>query len=72
MKTIKLTDDQIEVIVYALEYMGTEWSATARQFKNPNSEESFYMQDYEKKDIRKKVRVARNIMPKLGYSRDNI
>ena len=72
MKTIKLTDDQIDVIVYALEYMGTEWSATARQLSNPKSCESVYMQDYEKKEIRKKVRVARNIMPKLGFSRDNI
>ena len=52
--------------------MGTEWSATARQFKNPNSSESVYMQEHEKKEIRKKVRVARNIMPKLGLSRDNI
>tara|TARA_B100001248_G_C27391844_1_gene462863 strand:+ start:2470 stop:2688 length:219 start_codon:yes stop_codon:yes gene_type:complete len=71
MKTIKLTDDQIDVIVYALEYMGTEWSATARQFKNPNSEESVYMEDWQKKEIRKQVRVARNIMPKLGYSKNN-
>ena len=69
MKTIKLTDNQIDVIVYALEYMGTEWASTARQLSNPNSCESVYMKDWEKKEIRNKVRVARNIMPKLGYSR---
>ena len=69
MKTIKLTDNQINVIAYALEYMGTEWSHTAGQLSKPNSEESLFMQDYEKKEIRNKVRVARNIMPKLGYSR---
>ena len=29
--------------------MGTEWAYTAGQLSKPNSEESLFMQDYEKK-----------------------
>ena len=69
MKTIKLTDRQIDVLVDALIYMGTEW-AYISDLENPHWK-SNYIPDDEKKEIRNKVRIARNIMPKLGYSKNN-
>ena len=45
--------------------MGTGIQFNIGQLSKPNSEESLFMQDYEKKEIRNKVRVTRNIMPKL-------
>lgn len=67
MKTIKLTDRQIDVLVDSLIYMGTEWAYSS----NPESLNSHYIQDDERKELRNKVRIARNIMAKLGYSKNN-
>ena len=67
MKTIKLTDRQIDVVVDSLIYMGTEWA----YYSDPESLNSHYIQDDERKELRNKVRIARNIMTKLGYSKDN-
>ena len=67
MKTIKLTDRQIDVLVDSLIYMGTEWAYSS----DPESLNSHYIQDDERKELRNKVRIARNIMLKLGYSKNN-
>ena len=69
MKTIKLTDRQIDVLVDALIYMGTEWAHISDP-ENPHWKWN-YIPDDEIKEIRNKVRIARNIMPKLGYSKNN-
>ena len=67
MKTIKLNDRQIDVLVDSLIYMGTEWAYSS----DPESLHSHYIQDDERKELRNKVRIARNIMTKLGYSKNN-
>jgi|TARA_B100000282_G_scaffold261780_1_gene210903 hypothetical protein len=67
MKTIKLTDRQIDVLADCLIYMGTEWAYSS----DPESLNSHYIQDDERKELRNKVRIARNIMTKLGYSKNN-
>ena len=64
---IKLTDKQVEVIAESIIYMGTEWAYSS----NPESLNSHYIQDDERKELRNKVRIARNIMTKLGYSKNN-
>ncbi len=71
MRTVKLTEEQIDVIAYALEYMGTEWSYVSRQLSDSKSVESTSMKDSDKKEVRKQLRVARNILLKLGFSKDN-
>ena len=70
MKTIKLTDDQVDVLAEALIYMGTEWGSTFDDL-NKNRYDPDYWTEARKKELRKQYRVAKNILPKLGLSKDN-
>ena len=70
MKTIKLTDDQVDVLAEALIYMGTEWASTYNDF-NQNRYDPDYWTEARKKELRKNYRVAKNILSKLGLSKDN-
>ena len=73
MKTIKLIDNQVEVLAESLIYMGTEWGNCVRGLNhNPDDSQFDYWTDESKKEVRKNYRVAKNILHKIGYSKDNI
>ena len=70
---IELTDKQVEVIAESLIYMGTEWGHCVRGLNhNPDDVQFDYWTEKSKKQVRSQYRIARNILPKLGYSKDNI
>lgn len=71
MKTIKLTDDQVDVLAEALIYMGTEWGGQVQDCKSDRHDPDYWT-EARKKEIRKQYRVAKNILPKLGFSKNNI
>lgn len=69
MKTIKLTDDQLDVLSEALIIQGTEWGSAFADL-NGNRYDSDYWTEARKKELRKQYRVAKNILPKLGLSKE--
>jgi len=68
---IELTDKQVEVIAESLIYMGTEWGHYVGSFKH-FPEQFVGWTEESKKEVRSQYRIARNILPKLGYDKDNI
>ena len=53
--------------------MGTEWGNCVRGLNhNPDDSQFDYWTDESKKEVRKNYRVAKNILHKIGYSKDNI
>ena len=70
MKTIKFTDNQIDVLQEALIFMYTEWGSSVQEMKNDAY--SDYWTEERKKAMLKQYRVAKNILPKLGLVEKNI
>ena len=70
---IELTDKQVEVIAESLIYMGTEWGHCVKRLNHSPDDVQFdYWTEKRKKEVRSQYRIARNILPKLGYDKDNI
>ena len=70
MKTIKFTDNQIDVLQEALIFMYTEWASAVEEMQNDAY--SDYWTEERKKEMLKQYRVAKNILPKLGLNKKNI
>lgn len=68
MKTIQLTKKQVEVLQEALIYMGTEWACQVAESKDKDFD--IYYTPEQKKAVRSKHRIAKNILPKLGLDKN--
>ncbi len=65
---IELTKKQVEVLQEALIYMGTEWGCQVSESKDKDFD-IYYTAD-QKKAVRSKYRIAKNILPKLGLNKN--
>jgi hypothetical protein len=65
---IELTEKQVEVLQEALIYMGTEWGCQVSESKDKDFD-IYYTAD-QKKAVRSKYRIAKNILPKLGLNKN--